>query len=219
MNWWVNHWNFFDGKERILATLLLCIFVFGSIGINLSATKDWFEPLSAFTLLYAFFALLFTHKNFTLPFIGVMIFSFSVGMAIEIIGVKTGVVFGKYEYTNMLGTQLMSVPLIIGVNWISLTYATNNIASHFIQHKYFAVIVAAIAMVGFDVLIEPLAVKHHFWIWSENGLPPIQNYISWFVVSLVLSFTYQKAVQSKLNFMAVVFSIGLLFFLVTDLIL
>ncbi len=158
-------------------------------------------------------------KNFSFRFAAVLFFAFCVGLSVEIIGVQTGKIFGRYEYTDVLGTQLLTVPLIIGINWISLTYVTNNIAAHLINQKHIATVVAALAMVGFDVLIEPLAIKHHFWIWLDDGLPPIQNYISWFIVSLVLSLTYQFVVETKLNFMAIIFSMSMIVFLVADLLL
>lgn len=219
MNWWANQWRNFTQTERKLALLMFCMFGFGSIGINLSATKNLFEPLSSFTLLYAFFVLMIAHKSFSFRFTAVLTFAFCVGLAVEIIGVLSGKIFGRYEYTDALGSQLMTVPFIIGINWISLTYVTNNIAAHLTKQKHIATIIAALAMVGFDVLIEPLAIKHHFWIWLDDGLPPLQNYISWFAVSLVLSLTYQFFITTKLNFMAILFSISLIFFLLADLLL
>lgn len=219
MNWWVNQWNNLSSMERALALLLLSMFVFGAVGINLAATKYFFEPLSSSTLLYAFVVMMIAHKAYNLRFITVLVFAFCVGMGVEIVGVKTGAIFGKYEYTSLLGFHLLSVPIIIGINWISLTYTTNNIAAYLIKNKAFASIFAAMAMVGFDMLIEPLAIKHKFWIWLDDGSPPIQNYISWFIVSLILSFTYQSLIDTKLNFMTVIFSIGLIFFLLIDILI
>ncbi len=216
MKWLVEEWQKLEGVNLRLTALLVCFFVFGSVGINHPFTRQVFEPLSGFTLFYALIALLLTHQHFNRRLLQVLVFAFCVGMGVEIAGVATGAIFGNYQYTNMLGWQLFSVPVIIGVNWVSLTYATNNVAARFLKSKFFAALAAALAMTAFDVLIEPLAIRHHFWVWTDNGFPPFQNFVAWFVVSMILSFVYQFTVPRRFNFSALVFVLALSFFLWVD---
>ena len=53
-------------------------------------------------------------NNFILWFF----FSYISTLLLEIIGVKTGLIFGEYIYGNTLGFKVAEVPLIIGFNWL-----------------------------------------------------------------------------------------------------
>jgi putative membrane protein len=44
-------------------------------------------------------------------------------------------------------------------------------------------------MVGFDVLMEPVAISSDFWTWID-GYIPIYNYVCWFLVGLFLQLIY-----------------------------
>ena len=56
---------------------------------------------------------------------------FITGMLAEILGVRYGFIFGEYSYGNALGTKVMGVPLMIGVNWCILIFITGFIAQFF----------------------------------------------------------------------------------------
>jgi putative membrane protein len=45
-------------------------------------------------------------------------------------------------------------------------------------------------MVGLDFLIEPVAIKYDYWAWAEVAVP-VQNYIAWFFISLVLHWFFK----------------------------
>ena len=49
---------------------------------------------------------------------------FLIGMIAEILGVNFGIIFGEYEYLDNLGIKIFGVPIIIGVQWILLTFIT-----------------------------------------------------------------------------------------------
>jgi len=52
-----------------------------------------------------------------------------IGFLIEVIGVKTGYIFGRYYYGQSLGYHLLSVPLLIGLNWGVLLYSTIQLSN------------------------------------------------------------------------------------------
>jgi uncharacterized membrane protein len=56
-------------------------------------------------------------------------------MLVEIIGINTGFPFGHYYYSNILKIQFLSVPVIIGINWVVLTYSTAIIAQNILKTK------------------------------------------------------------------------------------
>ncbi len=52
-------------------------------------------------------------------------------------------------------------------------------------------------MLLMDLLIEPVAIHLGYWSWTGGDIP-IQNYLSWFVISLVMALVMQRY-QPKLS--------------------
>ena len=110
---------------------------------------------------------------------------------IEWAGVETGVIFGIYRYGDTLQPQIVDVPVAIGFAWLCMlltsTAVVQSLTGHW--HKISPVILAALisfAMVLFDVVMEPAAVKLSYWTWIGDHIP-IRNYIAWFVISYLFS--------------------------------
>ena len=55
---------------------------------------------------------------------------FLIGMICEILGVNYGYIFGDYVYLNNLGTKVFGVPILIGINWVILTFITGSLSSY-----------------------------------------------------------------------------------------
>lgn len=216
MNWLISQWKKLDKIQRYAIAALACFYCFGAIGINFYFTRNIFELLSSFTLVYSFLLLIYFHQPKSVGFGVATAFAFLFGMVVEIVGVKSGKLFGRYEYTSILGISVCSVPLVIGMNWASLMIACNSLMQSIFDNKIIAAIGAAIFMVCFDVMIEPLAIRHRYWIWLDNGFPPIQNFIAWFAISLILSLVFQLSVKSKINFPTISFLVLLWIFLWLD---
>ena len=121
------------------------------------------------------------------------------GMSVEWVGVHTGLLFGTYSYTDVLGLRLASVPLLIGGNWFLVL--AGSLSCAVLVHRWvlersggkvperivpwltssIPFLSAGVATV-FDRLMEPAAMKLGFWVWAD-GHVPIYNYICWFGVS------------------------------------
>ncbi|MDW8273217.1 MAG: carotenoid biosynthesis protein [Chitinophagales bacterium] len=217
MNWFVDSWRPLSLVSKALLVGLCVVLLVGAIGMNLSFARSFFEPKASLTLFFASFILIYLHHPKNLRFGLAVAAIFFIGMLSEIVGVKTGRIFGVYTYTGRLGIELFSVPVVIGFNWFALTYGSNMLTSGLIQHRWFRVFASAFVMVLFDLLIEPFAIRHQYWIWHENGTPPLQNYMAWFVVSILNSAVFNWLVPARPNAQALVFMLGLLLFLVSDL--
>ena len=64
----------------------------------------------------------------------------------------------------------------------------------------------------FDAILEPLAVEMDFWNWA-NAHIPIQNFVAWFFVSMVLLIVFYRMPFPKQNRLAApVMIIQFLFF-------
>ncbi len=103
---------------------------------------------------------------------------------VEIVGVATGAIFGAYQYGNTLGISVAGVPLLIGLNWLILIYSTHSISSSLFQSPLVKIVSAALLMVLYDIVIEYVAPQIAMWKF-EGGYPPFQNFLGWFVLSLI----------------------------------
>lgn len=153
------------------------------------------------------------------------------GMLAEIIGVNTGYLFGAYSYGNVLGVQIMKVPLIIGINWFTTMYCSGCIIyklnewlynklgkdfkpSFLVQLATF-VFDAALLATFFDWILEPTAIALKYWSWTPGDQIPIFNFVCWFAISAILLTFFRLMRFNKENQFAVhLFIIQVLFFLV-----
>jgi len=124
-------------------------------------------------------------------------FAFVVGFAVEFLGVNYGLIFGDYVYGNNLGLKVGGVPLLIGANWVMLTFITGAVAAIFFNtYPIKAAALGAFLMVLIDLVIEPVAPKFDFWEFTDVTAP-LSNYIGWFLVAFPIQWVYQTKVKHK----------------------
>ena len=183
--------------------ILLSVYAVGVGGI-LSPFRDYFLLLTPLNLLFTVFISLkkeplLRKRNF-LAFAGI---AWLTGFFIEVAGVHTGVIFGEYWYGKTLGWKVWDVPLMIGVNWLLLSYCAGETVRIFKNlPAWVRALLAAGIMVALDVLIEPVAMQLDFWDWEGHQIP-LQNYIAWFVVATFLAIIYQRLPERPVNQVAI----------------
>jgi putative membrane protein len=176
-------------KNKILISILVILYTVGVFGILTPQYRNMFLALSDVNLYISFLILLIARKSkigLWYIFIG---FTFLIGMTVEWIGVHTGYLFGNYEYGQNLGSKLDGIPYVIGCNWAVIVVSSASLAKYLFRHSYLTPILASILMVGFDILMEPVAISSDFWSWT-NGYIPIYNYVCWLLVGLILQLIY-----------------------------
>ena len=173
--------------ENISIVLIWLFHVSGILGI-MYGNSNWFISFTPLNLTLNFLLLLINCKV-NKRVLTIIILGFFIGMITEILGVQYGWIFGDYQYGNKLGTKLMGVPLLIGVNWALLTVITGVIAQQFYSNKFMRVLIGVGLMVFLDLLMEPLAPVLDFWIFDVEEAP-LQNYLGWAAVAIFLQFGY-----------------------------
>lgn len=199
-----------------LAPWLVIFYSVGVAGMIIPQTRELFKAMVPLNLLLNVLLLLIYHGRLDLRFAWKALVIYSAGFIVEIAGVNTGLIFGSYEYGPTLGPQLFHTPLIIGVNWLMLVYASLVITSRFFENRYFRVLVAAVLMVIYDFALEPAAIDLDMWDWG--GPVPMQNYIAWLVISFVLIWFADRTgmVNRKNKIAAPLFFVQLGFFILLD---
>jgi len=190
----------------------------GIVGLNNNKFQPFFESLSGINLLLSFLIVLAFQVPLNMKLLWFSFLGFLAGMGAEIIGVNSGYPFGVYYYTSVFGMHVYGVPVIIGINWILLSYVTGVWANSCLKDEWQKILFASLLMVVTDLLLEGFATRHHLWIW-QNNIPPVQNYISWFIISVGIQLVFRKLIPGSTNPVASGYLIILFLFLFTDLLL
>jgi uncharacterized membrane protein len=194
--------------------LLLIMHGVGLWGMLLSEEPQYFARLTPVNLLVCGGVLAAFHQPWNRKFGIFAAAVFALGFLVEVLGVKTGWPFGEYRYGQALGLQLAEVPLLIGLNWLLLTYCSGLVITGLVRNHLARIFVAAALMVAMDYLIEPVAVKFDFWSWDHHQIP-IGNYLGWFAVAVLQQILYQRlAVNSSNRLAAPLLIIQAVFFFV-----
>jgi putative membrane protein len=148
--------------------------------------------------LISFFFLYIQQKEKNFSFLITTLLIITTSYFVEVLGVKTGIIFGTYVYGDNLGPKILDTPPIIGLNWFILLVGA---ASFFHNSKWHFLIKAAVAatlMVSLDILIERVAPFLGYWTW-ENDIVPFKNYLAWWMTGFALQIVYWRSPFPKQN--------------------
>lgn len=182
-------------KKNITVFIILIFHVVGFIGFIVNPV--YFKSLSPVNLLLSAGLIVLMAHQTSWQFYASLLLVAVLGFFIEVVGVKTELIFGSYVYGKALGYKLLSVPLLIGVNWAILLYSTAQLSKF--KNPLLNALFGAFLMVALDYFIEQNASKFDFWYWKE-AIIPLQNYIAWFIISFLLNLLVQKQLAQKPNF-------------------
>lgn len=171
---------------QISVALLIIFNGVGLFGVLLSEDPKQFLLLTPLNLIISAVILFANHSKWTVKQIIMLIAVALAGFFMEVLGVKTGVVFGEYFYEDTLGWKLLDVSLVIGLNWALLCYFAVYTFDKFIENKILLSLVSSFVLVVLDLLIEPIAIQYDFWEWESESIP-VQNFIAWWLLAFVFS--------------------------------
>tara|TARA_Y100000022_G_scaffold78918_1_gene68051 strand:+ start:319 stop:951 length:633 start_codon:yes stop_codon:yes gene_type:complete len=200
-----------DFNKKISIGIIWLFHLSGLVGL-LYIDKNLFASLTPLNLFISSTLLFVNQKSLKKKEIIIVFLIFSIGMIAEILGVNYGLIFGKYDYGDNLGLKLLGVPLLIGLNWVVLTFICGSISNHFMKNKYISIVVGIILMLIIDLALEPIAPILDYWEFS-GSIAPTQNYIGWAFTSLLTLSIYQFFYSKKeFTFSINLFLAQLLFF-------
>lgn len=185
-----------EGKKNIVIRyahkFLYIIFTVGIAGHLLTDTRELMLLLTPFTLVVTigvvFYSLLLESNRKLIYWLAA---TYLFTLAIEIAGVKTGLIFGQYSYGKTLGAKIFDVPLIIGLNWVFVILGGIIIAKEITSDKNLIAVITGIIAVVFDLFLEPVAMKLDYWNWLDGKIP-VQNYTAWFVIAFIVSWLFSR---------------------------
>jgi len=197
--------------SKISVFIIWLFHLCGMVGISYG-NKEFFLAFTPINLFISFVLLFVNQKQLESKELKSVFLIFFIGMISEMLGVNYGLIFGDYVYLDNLGVKILGVPVLIGVNWIILTFITGSLSSFIFKNKYVSILMGAILMIGLDLLIEPVAPLLGFWIFDLQKVP-LQNYLGWFVIGMITQALFQfKIAEKELTFSTHLLIINAIFF-------
>jgi uncharacterized membrane protein len=166
------------------------------------ALKPWFLLPQfgdiGFTLVFVLFALAhciaFEGPRRTGIFFAI---SAIVSFLMEETGVRTGLIYGAYHYSDMLGAKLGHVPVIIPLAWFMMIYPSWMVArallrgvdTNSIPGITALAAIAAFVMTAWDVVMDPGMARAGNWVWENGGAyfgVPRRNYLGWLATTFIV---------------------------------
>ena len=119
------------------------------------------------------------------------------GWGVEYIGLRTGVLFGAYQYGDVLQPQILQVPVAIGFSWLTICLSSMAVASGIIRRfrigesrpAFVFPVLTGLGMMCFDFVMERAAPGLDYWTW-QGGTVPLRNYVSWFLTGAFFSWIW-----------------------------
>ncbi len=118
--------------------------------------------------------------------------------AMEEIGVRTGLVFGAYHYSDMLGIKLGHVPVLIPLGWFMMIYPSRVVAKAILRTSDVRSIpgitvlaaLSAMVMTAWDLVMDPaMSTLARNWVWEKGGVyfgVPERNYLGWLLTTFLV---------------------------------
>ena len=208
--------NFRPSKILIIKIIIAIYFAVGVAGLTQEATRLLFQQLIPLTLLSSLAIMLAFHPKWDTRHIWIFALIALLGFWVEVVGIATGVVFGEYAYGEALGFKMLGTPPIIGINWLLLTYSVFSILEPVRISPLEKILAGALMLVGFDIVLEPVAIAFDMWSWA-GGAVPLQNYLAWFVISVVfLGIMHLAKIRINNPLAPYMFFVQLAFFIVLN---
>jgi uncharacterized membrane protein len=113
------------------------------------------------------------------------------GFAAEFVGVRTGLPFGRYHFTDLLGPKILAtVPLLMPLAWYNISLPAHVIATAvFPQATLRRCLLGSWLMLAWDLSIDPcLGHLYSFWVWDSPGVYygiPFSNFAGWYAVGIL----------------------------------
>ncbi len=122
----------------------------------------------------------------------------AVGNAFENIGVRTGFPYGHYYFTDLMGSKLFGVPVLLGLAYVGMAYLSWVVAGSILgggvrpegARRITLPLLAALTMMVWDLSLDPVwSTVLHAWVWVDGGVyfgVPLTNFFGWYLTVYVI---------------------------------
>ena len=174
--------------------LMILLAVYALMWVGGIGSHIWFESTPrqtawaapTFLLLAGLIVIITSRRSELAP----LLVASLLGFVAEVIGVRSGFLFGDYTYTDTLTPQLFGVPVVMASAWMVLVAYIRQALLILDLSAWVESLIAALWMTAIDLVIDPLAAGPlNYWQWAGAGAyygVPARNFVGWFTVSLLI---------------------------------
>jgi uncharacterized membrane protein len=187
---------------RVFNALIWALFAAIFYLIAVEALAPWISLPGlgniGFTLVFVLFAVLHCARCHGWRRTGLFFAAAAVvSLLLEETGVRTGLVYGPYHYSDLLGFKLGHVPILIPLAWFMMIYPSWMVARALVRGVdtrsaagiAALALIAAMVMTAWDTVMDPGMSAAGNWIW-EHGGPyfgvPLRNYFGWLLTTFLV---------------------------------
>lgn len=144
--------------------------------------------------------------------------------ALERVGSRTGVPFGRYRYSGVLRPSVGGVPAIVPLAWFAMALPAREASRGLVRRRDSSLARAAAgaaALTAWDLFLDPQMVGEGYWTWARRGRYrgiPITNFAGWLAASGALMAALDQvlpddgrpvnALRAQYSYMAVMQTVG-----------
>jgi putative membrane protein len=149
-----------------------------------------------------------THRFGIGKALGLLIAGVGISLASELLGTSTGLPFGPYSYTTLLGYRIAGlVPFPIPLSWFYMVYASITLTGRLLpvrdteRSRTAWAFSAGAILTAWDVAMDPAmssATAH--WQWHTTGFfygMPLSNWVGWFLTGSIVARAMLAIVQPR----------------------
>ena len=122
----------------------------------------------------------------------------AISLGSELLGTSTGLPFGDYSYTGLLGYRIMGlVPFPIPLSWFLMIYGSLAICGRILPPcddsatRWRWALVGGAILTAWDVSMDPaMSAATSHWIWHQPGFfygMPLINWFGWYITGVIVS--------------------------------
>lgn len=117
---------------------------------------------------------------------------------VEAVGTRTGVPFGRYDYTGALGPRVALVPVLVPFAWFAMALPAREVAVAIVGasgRPWARAALGAIALTAWDLFLDPQMTGEGYWIWPDGGAYrgiPLGNFAGWLVTSAAVMLLLER---------------------------
>jgi uncharacterized membrane protein len=130
--------------------------------------------------------------------LALLLVGFAISLGAELVGTSTGLPFGPYSYTPLLGYRLLGlVPFPIPLSWFYMLYCSLAMCGRIMEPddsagaKWRGAAVAGLIFTAWDVSLDPAMTKaSSHWIWHVDGFfygMPLLNWVGWWLTGTLVA--------------------------------
>jgi putative membrane protein len=114
-----------------------------------------------------------------------LILSGLLALGFEYVWIQYCMPYGCFQYGDVLGAKIFqTVPWTVFVGWTPLIIGVYAILRHYIQNRWWIILIGAIILTLIDMVLDPGAVLLGFWLFDAGGWyynVPWSNFAGWLV--------------------------------------